>query len=152
MFVQIIISAFIGVIFGFICSNIARKRNKNSMLWFQLGFFFGVLALIALLLLSLKNKSKDPKLAEETVALSNSSSILTEPLHIEDKTSTTLDQRDWYYLDSAHKQAGPISFSKLKEDVKTSAISGTTLLWSEGMENWVPLNKLSYLQMVLKSE
>lgn len=33
---------------GFLCSWVAKQKNRNSMNWFFLGFLLGVLALIAL--------------------------------------------------------------------------------------------------------
>jgi len=124
-----------GIIFGFLCSRLAKKKKKNAIVWFQLGFFFGLFALIAFFLLGLKNRVSSQKLAEETATASSSSSAEIMP-PLEDKRNTTLNTRDWYYLDKENKQVGPITFDLLKKEFSANKILDKTLLWSEGMEDW----------------
>jgi len=71
---------------------------------------------------------------------------------LEDKRNTTLNTRDWYYLDKENKQVGPITFDLLKKEFSANKILDKTLLWSEGMEDWKSFDKLSYLQIVIKNE
>jgi len=40
-----------GVLFGFFCALVARRRGRNPNNWFFLGFFFSVLALIAVVVI-----------------------------------------------------------------------------------------------------
>ncbi len=140
-----------GVIFGFLCSRQAKKKNKNSLLWFQLGFLFGAVALIAFFLLGLKEKANSQKLVKEAATASASSNAEIPP-PLEDKRNTTLDKREWYYLDKENKQVGPITFDLLKKEHSDNKILDKTLLWSLGMEDWKSFDQLSYLQMVVKTE
>lgn len=41
-----------GLIFGSICSGMAKNRRRGAGLWFWLGFFFGIFAVFGILLLS----------------------------------------------------------------------------------------------------
>lgn len=52
----------------------------------------------------------------------------------------------WYYVLN-NQQAGPTDENGLKGLLATQTISPTTLLWKEGMTDWVPFNQteLSYL-------
>lgn len=43
--------SIIGLVFGFLCSYIAKKKNRTQHEWFTLGFIFSVTALGILYLL-----------------------------------------------------------------------------------------------------
>ena len=43
--------SIIGLIFGFLCSYIAKKKNRTQHEWFALGFMFSVAAIGILYLL-----------------------------------------------------------------------------------------------------
>lgn len=153
MITQLILSILMGFVFGFVCSNLARKRGKNSLLWFQLGFFFGILALLFFYILLWKDRySKSAKFAEERSSMGSTKTQEAPPV-IEEDMSITLDKRDWYYLDTSRKQIGPISFDELKNNLDKGVISeNMTYLWSEGMDKWKPMSELPYLKMVLNGE
>lgn len=38
-----------GLVFGFFCSYIAKEKNRDGQSWFWLGFFFSILAVLALI-------------------------------------------------------------------------------------------------------
>lgn len=48
---------------------------------------------------------------------------------------------DWFYLDGANRQNGPVSDSQLDELLHSGKISPTTLIWKQGMAQWQPLNQ-----------
>ncbi len=152
MFHPLLIPSILGgILFGFLCSRQAKKKNKNPLLWFQLGFLFGGVALIAFFLLGLKEKLNSQRLAKEAAPASKSPRLETAP-SLEDKRNTTLDTREWFYLDEENKQVGPITFELLKQEHLANKIQDKTLLWSLGMEDWKSFDQLSYLQMVVKAE
>ena len=39
----------LGLVFGLFCSFIAKQKNKDILAWFFLGFFFSLIALLALI-------------------------------------------------------------------------------------------------------
>ena len=51
---------------------------------------------------------------------------------------------DWYYA-AENEQKGPINESELKASLASNKISGETLVWTDGMDNWTPANQVSAL-------
>jgi uncharacterized membrane protein len=49
---------------------------------------------------------------------------------------------DWYYVVDG-QQVGPVSEQDLKALVDAGTVTGETLVWHEGMENWVPQNTVA---------
>jgi len=47
----ILIYLFFAVIFAIICASVAKSKNRETALWGVLGFFFGIFALIILLVI-----------------------------------------------------------------------------------------------------
>lgn len=142
-----------GFFFGMMCSNLARNRGKKPQLWFQLGFFFGILALILLYILIWKEKWSSKQTFAEEGALPPSSGLGKETLLTVGKALVTLEERDWYFLDPQNNQKGPISFYELKTKLAEGILSEkATFLWSEGMDKWKPLIELPYLKMILNGK
>ena len=50
----------------------------------------------------------------------------------------------WYYEDGGH-QAGPVSRAALLALVTAGAVTPTTLVWCEGMEDWKPFGEIGEL-------
>jgi len=48
---------------------------------------------------------------------------------------------DWYYA-ANDEQKGPINESELKENFAGNKLPIDTLVWKEGMDNWVPANQV----------
>ena len=44
----LITSLFFCLVFAFVCSSMAKSRNRGSVLWFFLGFFLGLIGVILL--------------------------------------------------------------------------------------------------------
>ena len=113
--------------------------------WFFLGLLFGIFAFALLRLLPSKRQMQ---LAAETAQAQPAENQNTEtnpPL-----LTTTLEKRDWFYLDQDDKQQGPIDLDQLKAHKKEGVINEETLMWSEGMLDWKKLEKLSYLKTELE--
>ena len=49
---------------------------------------------------------------------------------------------EWYYGKEA-QQFGPIDEATLRARIATGEVSGSDLLWTEGMVEWIPLSKVS---------
>ena len=53
---------------------------------------------------------------------------------------------DWYYVsDITRTQQGPCSVNELGECFAASSVTGSTLVWREGMGAWSPLSTVSSL-------
>ncbi len=48
---------------------------------------------------------------------------------------------DWYYA-ADNEQKGPINESELKAQLASNKISGDTLVWKDGMDNWTPASEV----------
>jgi len=46
----------------------------------------------------------------------------------------------WFYQEN-NQQAGPIDEEKIKSMIAEKAINGTTLVWTQSMPSWLPLNQ-----------
>lgn len=49
-----------GIIFGGFCAFIASQKNRDSGVWFFLGFFFSILAVLALIAIPKENSADQP--------------------------------------------------------------------------------------------
>lgn len=49
----------------------------------------------------------------------------------------------WYYADSRHQQQGPVDGSVLRSAFERGEIHAATLVWREGLANWVPLSQVA---------
>lgn len=54
----ILIPLALCVIFGFLCSKIARSKNRDKVGWFFIGFFLGVIGLLVILCIPKDNETK----------------------------------------------------------------------------------------------
>ncbi|MCB1114572.1 MAG: DUF4339 domain-containing protein [Chlamydiia bacterium] len=97
-------------------SYLALKRGRDPTNWFFIALFFGILGLIALLLM--------PRLEEP---------VSEDPL----------SGKQWYYLNPGRKIKGPCSASRLRQLLTSGDITLETLVWCEGMPDWKPLKGFS---------
>ncbi len=51
---------------------------------------------------------------------------------------------EWYYTKMGLKQ-GPVPEDELRTKIRRAEIGGTTLVWKEGMADWLPLSKVPEL-------
>ncbi|HRW58576.1 MAG TPA: DUF4339 domain-containing protein [Chlamydiales bacterium] len=109
---------------AYFCKNFALKKNKNPKTWFWIGFLFGWIGLI-ILLLSKKRQ--------------NSSLIHKKPIPL-----LNIPNKDklWYYVDSEKQQKGPLSFQRLQSLYQEKAISISTYVWNEAMDQWKKVSEL----------
>jgi len=120
------------VCFGIACSKIARKKNRSTSIWFFLGLFFGLIALVIVYFL--------------------------KPLKIiTKKTPSALipvfkDNNYWYYLDDERKQIGPMSLKGLFDNYLMGKISESTFVWNDTMENWEKLKEVSAFINILRQK
>ena len=46
---------------------------------------------------------------------------------------------DWYYADDSRQRRGPLSAEAIAELFRSQRIAADTLVWREGLGNWLPL-------------
>lgn len=142
---EFLIAMIMGIIWGFVCMLVAKKKGRDPRSWFLLGLFFSLFAFLILLLVP---SSK----AMEAVALAKADVVQQERVKNEalQPFMSTLSKRVWFYLDQKHSQVGPVDFEELKKKRSNGDISSKTYLWSEGMQDWKTLDNLSYLKTELE--
>jgi len=122
---------------GLACSKIARRKNRNSSIWFFLGLSFGIIALIIVYFL------KPIKI----IAKKNQN-----PLSQTSLSPVFKDNNYWYYLDNERKQIGPMSLKRLFDNYLMGKISDTTFVWNDTMETWKKLKEVSAFLKILKQQ
>jgi hypothetical protein len=120
---QVWISIIFSLIFAWCCSNHARRLGKNPIIWLVLGALFGIFAFLALVFIGLRKPVKKTAPAAPLVP----TPVALSPSHAE---------KFWYYLNNNKEQFGPMSFQGLGKAWKEGAVSETTFVWNEEMENW----------------
>lgn len=123
--------------FGFLTSHLAKKRGRHPLIWFALGVFLGIFALLLVVLL--------PRAALKPTIQKPKTSPPTPPL-LPSETAQIM----WYYLDSSHESKGPLPFSDLIEIWKQNQIHEASYLWGEGMKEWQRLSQMPDLQKELR--
>jgi|JI6StandDraft_1071083.scaffolds.fasta_scaffold106477_2 uncharacterized membrane protein YhaH (DUF805 family) len=48
------------------------------------------------------------------------------------------EEKQWYFVEEG-KRAGPVAESALRSLIRSSRVQGATLVWTDGMSDWVPL-------------
>jgi len=120
------------LLLGAICSHFALKRGRDPYAWFAIGFFFGLLGILVLFLLPVRNQEEKP---EEVL-------VMQEPVH-------DYINKKWFYINPGTPQQGPIEFTALKDLWKEEKISVSTFVWCEGMDQWRRIEELLSLQKIL---
>jgi type IV pilus assembly protein PilA len=50
----------------------------------------------------------------------------------------------WYYADGQRQQQGPVADSWLRNAYERGELAATTLVWREGMAQWLPLSQVAH--------
>ena len=105
--------------FGVLCAFLAKRQGKRQWIWFLIGIFLGLLGVILILTLPFIEKRLRRKRSAKP------------------KVPPPPRRHDlWFYLDSAHRQQGPLPFADLAKEWKDKGIEEETFVWSDGMEEW----------------
>jgi len=56
---------------------------------------------------------------------------------------TPMAQEEWYYVDAAGRKQGPLSDTQLEALSRSGTIHGQTLVWKEGLPEWMPFSTRS---------
>lgn len=54
-------------------------------------------------------------------------------------------QQEWFFVDGGGQQVGPMSVDDLKGHVANGLVAAHTLVWSEGMADWLPASSIDGL-------
>lgn len=145
------ISIFFWLLIGGATAHFAKQRGRDPVIWFLVGIFFGLLGLLLLFILPVA--SDQSQLAEQAPEVNSLASSKNE-----DKPSLPHPNppdylvKDWFYLDGASKQQGPVTFDTLRRIWQEGKIGWSSYVWCEGMESWKRLEELVDLKCALSSD
>lgn len=149
-----LVTMILWMLMGVATAYLAYQRGRDPYIWFALGIFFGILAMLLLVVLprvkaeeeievDRKNEEimeRREKQVEEQEKLENAPDL--QPQSIETK--------EWFYLDKAHQQQGPFSFYVLNESWENGDINAHSFAWSEGMPEWKKIQDIPELYHILQ--
>lgn len=136
---EVVIVIISWLIFGGAASYFAGQRGRDPFAWFFIGMLLGILGLLLLFLLPPLSSSSQGGVPEE---------IAVEKPKEESWTGIRL--KEWYFLDSEHKQVGPNPYSALRDMWISKKISDQTYVWCDGMENWKKIGEMPELKESLE--
>lgn len=186
----------IALVFATICAFVANSRGRSAGGWFCIGFFFGLFALIVLLVIpnlqelearerqlreqnrllkeqvrinrmnadqrigqhsrrlaahdrALGVDTRDPDQLAESSGGDESAEVpaaLPPPLPppARPETRDAVIAARWRYA-FAQEARGPVSFESLKGLFHIGDVTAATLVWTEGMSGWCPVQQLPAL-------
>jgi len=150
---KVFINIILALLIGCLSAYVAKKRGRDTTLWFVLGAFFQFLALIVLLLLppTASQEGQNKQNAEDKGPdLAKKDETLTKVYAGVAQIAEKIPEKSWFYLDKEHKQYGPVPLSSLKELLKGEQLSKESYVWQEGMKGWKRLSELPYLTALLQ--
>lgn len=138
------ISLLLLVCIGSLCYFIAKKRKRNPYFWFFIGFFFGIIGFLILLLL--------PKPSIEKNIINSPPLELKKTIIPSDSILSPYKEMRWHYLDEEHKTMGPLYFSELLQDWIDGKVSIKSYVWQDKMDEWKRVEEISDLKHLLEIE
>lgn len=127
------ISIALWLIIGATSAYYAQLRGRDPISWFVIGMLLGVIGLLILFFL--------PQLEQKVVPEDN----LLEPIPPLTPMGQSVRFKEWFYLDPNHVQQGPVSFLALEKLIDQGYLTHHSLIWSEGMEGWTPVESINEL-------
>lgn len=121
---QTLLSFVIFLLFGVICSFVAKQKGRDPVAWYILGMLFCLLALIVLFLLPPLHAQQEDIEENEDQKLSG--------IQPEDKNANSYPQNEWFYIGEEKRAQGPIAFDLLKKCGAKVAFRQTLLFGQRG--------------------
>ena len=161
-------------IFGVICAVIAQNRGRNATGWFFIGLALDCIGMVLVLALpdlkieeerdrrrKLEQRKLREQVAKERQVADSRHSNIERRLNVHDEAlglDTSVppalptsgpplqitSETQWFYARDNERQ-GPVSTNTLRHLLLTSAIDDDTLVWSEGMPDWMPAGRVTPL-------
>lgn len=142
------------ILMGIATSYIANQRGRDPYIWFALGMFFGVLAVLTLVLLPpVKSEEEQEKDERNKEIVERREKQMEEQEKIEnapDLEPQSIETKEWFYLDKERQQQGPLSFYVINELWESGALNPQTYVWTEGMPEWKRVHEIPDLHDILE--
>lgn len=143
------------ILTGIATGYLAYRRGRDPYIWFALGIFFGILAILVLVLLPpIKNTEEEIAANERAEDIAERrEKQLKEQEKLENAPNLqpqSVETKEWFYLDKAKQQQGPSSFYSLNALWENGEINLQSYVWTEGMPEWKKIQDLPDLSQVLE--
>lgn len=150
------ITMIIWMLMGLATAYYAAQRGRDPYIWFALGFFFSIFALLALVLLPpLKTEAEmeaDRRNIEIVERREKQVEVEEKIENAPDLLPQSIQTKEWFYLDKARQQQGPFSFFIVSELWQNGELNAQSLVWTEGMPEWKIINETHDLHEVLEQQ
>lgn len=151
---SMILTIILWILTGVATGYLAYRRGRDPYIWFALGIFFGILAILVLVLLPTTK-------VEEEIAVDRRNEEIVEGRERQLKEREKLENapnlqpqsveaKEWFYLDKTRQQQGPLSFYSLNVLWENGEINGQSYVWTEGMAEWKRIQEVEDLYHVLE--
>lgn len=128
---------------AFLCAAVAASKGRSAIAWFVIGLLTGCCP--AFLILIFLSDVKSPEaLAAEAAAAENAEIAAAAPPPPPQSPLPPTEAPQWYY-EEAEEAAGPVSRASLIALMRAGAVTGSTLVWRQGMDDWAPLDDVDEL-------
>ena len=168
----LLVNLVVSIVFGGICSGIAASRGRSGLGWFFVGFFTNCIGLVLVLVLPdlrkqeeqmrmqlMENRRLREQLAKERQVADQRHGHVERRLSAHDRaldidtsappelTENTSppplpDLTHWFYA-LGRERFGPVTEQRLRDMLGSREITPETLVWREGMSDWLPLAKIN---------
>lgn len=131
----------IQILLGIISAYIAFKKQRNPFGWFFIGFLFGLIGIVIVLILppsDIRGNSNQNCFSEEdyTDPTLEISSKEVEETAEKTITSPIFEAPNWFYLDENKKAIGPFNEENLMTILLTKENRKEIWIWKKGMPDW----------------
>lgn len=141
--------------FGVLTAMVAKKKGRNTILWFLVGFSFGLIGLLVAWKLSPVNT--DPKAKSATIPIrevrSEAASPADQPYPSENvKRIPTSLSIQWYYINADLDTVGPLKVDELRKHLHDNKLDASTYIWCEEFVDWMQISEFQNSSTLLDSD
>lgn len=145
-YMEIYLSLILLALIGFGSSTLAKRKGRNPITWFFIGFFFGLLGLLFLFFLPNPNSKRESIRQERTEAIDEKRDAT------DINPNSPYKEMQWYYLDSEHQSIGPLYYAELLQAWINGRASIKSFVWQSSMKDWMQIQNLPDLKELLEKE
>ncbi len=168
--IALVVQVSFALVMGGVCAAIASGRGRSGIGWFFVGLLFSCIGLVVLLALPdlQKEAMRDRQQEQENRRLREQ---IAKNRQVADQRHTGLERRlgahdqalgvdtsepaaltggappplpdgaEWYYARNNERQ-GPVPTETLRGLLRDRALARTTLVWRDGMADWLAADKV----------
>lgn len=126
VFSQLLLGTALSLITGAMCGLMAYRCGRRPLLWFLLGFLFGLIGVFVLFFLARRTRSSEKQHA-----------VVAGP--------SPWESDYWYFLDGERKRRGPFNLRQLASAAKAGDLKQESWVWNDQLSEWRQVHHLDGL-------